>query len=292
MVSGDAPFEKKDSLMSERLTNSVGRLGQFALRREVSSLQSRSNKSAGDPQDPAPSSSLQSVGPKCQEGDNASFVGPNFQQGGQQTSLGSGPVSPTCISVDRVVMMLPGAMTFQSSKKDFVEVEHRAELAMEEGTITMQFCPAAIWGRKTLFSKDAADTRTPGHMTAWVHDGRIEARLTSPERTVTIQTDRGTVAVGKPSWLAVTFGPHGFRIYLDGVLAAAKETCRQGLEVNSENLLIGASGWCRKPSQPADVRDFFDGEVADATIYNRQLCARELAKYRSGHSDHATSGIT
>jgi len=265
--------------MSERLSGSIGRLGNHTLQTE----QLTPNHPPSNPSDQPPKTDSQGKGVNADSTERTIETeryadGPSDASTHLHDHSAKGAPSPTAIPVDGVILMLHGTLNFQSSRKDFVELQHGDDLAINEGTLTMWFNAQQTWGRKSLFSKDAANGSQVGHLTVWVHDGRIEARLASRHKNVTVQTTYGSVAARRDCFLAVTFGSSGFRVYLDGVLAAAQPTFTQGWAENTENLLIGASGWRRKPAKPLDVRDYFDGQIADTTIFNRQLRVPELKK--------------
>ena len=82
---------------------------------------------------------------------------------------------------------------------------------------------------------------------------------------------------GEAYHLAITFGPAGFELYLNGELADSNDEFTQGIETNLEELAIGANIWGRSDDHPRFARDEFTGTISDFAIYRRQLNQNQIS---------------
>ena len=166
--------------------------------------------------------------------------------------------------------------------EDHLEIAHRSELELSEGTISLSFTADRSWGRQALFSKDFSGNREGGDLTAFVKDGRIEVRFQSAEESVWLKTASGAIEAGQEHHLAFTFGEQGAWLYVDGLMKDWEVGFTQGLEENTQNLAIGANTWARNEHRPDKTWDLFAGTIADFTIYNQQYDHQQVAEL-AGH---------
>ena len=176
-----------------------------------------------------------------------------------------------------VVFALPGSLDFSGERDNVLEVGHFDGLAQSDGTITLSFTADDKGGRNTLFSKDYGGQDIPGHLTASVTNGRLEVRLQSEDRSETLWSARNSIEEGQEYDVAISFGAGGFQLYLDGVLVDQEDDFFQGLEANDLSMVMGGNGWNRSDRNPYNVRDAFEGEIEDFTVYDSQLPAETLA---------------
>jgi hypothetical protein len=164
-----------------------------------------------------------------------------------------------------------------TAPEDYLEVEHQEAFELENGTVALTFTADETQDRTTLFSKDAKYYGTGGHLTAFVRNGYVEVRLQSTSESKTLRTSKQLIRPGETHHLAVTFGDDGFRVYLDGKLAALNADFTGGIDGNQETLAIGANIWARHSGRPDWNADHFQGAITDFTIYNRALHRAEVA---------------
>ena len=180
------------------------------------------------------------------------------------------------------VLFLPGEVAFSGKRGDHIEIAHHAGLELEEGTVTLHFVADRVSGRHTLFSKDASGQEIGGHLTAFVHEGRVAVRFQSIEESVWATTRKGSVKAGERHHLAVTFGPSGYRLYLDGHIVFLNAAFTQAINLNMENLAIAANTWARKKDRhPFATQDNLDGRIENFTIYRSQLSQRKISELAS-----------
>ena len=177
---------------------------------------------------------------------------------------------------DGSVLHLPGSLPLSGERDDHITVEHSPELALAEGTYSMYFTAEDVDGRNALFSKDASGYGDGGHLTALVENGKLKVRFQSTGKSEHVQTLSDSIVAGQEYHLAVTFGPDGFWLYLDGALQDWETDFFQTMELNTEDLLIGANGWGSTPDNPDWARDHFEGSITDFTVFDSQKSRAEV----------------
>ena len=160
--------------------------------------------------------------------------------------------------------------------EDYLEIGHDEDMELTSGTVSITFTPDDIWGRHTLFSKDADGKGEGGHLTAYIEDGRVKARLQSETENFWIWSPEGSVLAGNEYHVAVTFGGSGFALYLNGEPVDIQSEATQGIQFNQEGLVIGAIGWGRTLEKPYRAWDHFDGRISSFVLYGRQFSASEV----------------
>jgi Ca2+-binding RTX toxin-like protein len=181
------------------------------------------------------------------------------------------------------VLSITNELEFTGEGGDHFEVQHSADLALTEGTVSLFFTADNAYRRQGLFSKDASGYKDGGHLTAFVNDGRVEVRLQSTSQSAWIKTVSGSVSAGTEYHLAVTFGPDGFWAYLNGRMVGWHPEFDQDIAANAENLVIGASNWGRQDTNSDQTSDPFDGRIREFEIYGCPFDSQEVVDL-SGHS--------
>lgn len=157
-----------------------------------------------------------------------------------------------------------------------IEVEHDASFQLSEGTIAMNFTADNSQRKQALFSKDFTGNQEGGDLTAYIENRRIMVRQQSADQEVLARTHEGVVRRGQKYHLAVTFGPDGLWVYLDGQRSAWQTAFVQGLEHNTHNLVIGANAWKRDNKNPYSTSDQFAGRISDFMVFDRQLPVEQV----------------
>ena len=177
---------------------------------------------------------------------------------------------------DDVVLSIQAPLHFGGGDEDHVELPHSDGLALTNGTIAVSFQADDVTGRHALFSKDARDFGTGGHLTAFVEDGRIKVRLQSETESYYVWSEPMLVT-GETYDLAVTFGLDGLRIDLNGETVGWNREATDGIELNTESLVIGANTWARDEHCPSWTGDEFEGTILEFTVYQVALSPADVA---------------
>ncbi len=179
---------------------------------------------------------------------------------------------------------------FNGDVDDYLEVAHIDAMELDSGSIELQFSTNSAWSRQTLFSKDHSGLQDGGHITAQIADSRVEVRLQSDSRSVTLHSDFRSVERGHEHHLRVSFGADGFRLYLDGQLVDADIGFTQGIAANDNSLVIGASTRSRD-GERLNLKDPLDGEIIALAIYGPPLAtALDQAESDAAGDDAAEGG--
>ncbi len=180
------------------------------------------------------------------------------------------------------VFAIAGQRVFSGNRNDYEKIDHIEAMELTEGTISLSFLADSVTGRRTLFSKDAYGFENGGHISAFVKDGRLMVRLQSDSQSVWLSTTKNSIQAGQEYHMAISFGPEGARLYLNGQLVKTRSGFTQGIEMNTRNLLVGANSWKRNRRQPDWTAHYFDGVIADFTIYGRALTNDEIIGLYNG----------
>ncbi|MEQ8964206.1 MAG: LamG-like jellyroll fold domain-containing protein [Azospirillaceae bacterium] len=161
---------------------------------------------------------------------------------------------------------------------DHAVIAHDPAYALDEGTIHLFFRAADAAPRQALLSKDSRNFDEGGHLDVAIEDGRVVVRLQSAEASHTVATPADTVVAGQWHQLAVSFGPAGLRVHIDGD-PAASDPYAGGLAGNAEPITLGASQqWTGDgAAEPSLLRDFYRGEIDEVAIFDRQFDDAEIA---------------
>ena len=142
-----------------------------------------------------------------------------------------------------------------------------------EIAFTSEELPATL---STLVSRDASGTGQPGHLTVTLYaDGRLTARLqhsvpVNELNTVAISTEPGAISPLIGYRASVSFGDHGFALFLDGVRLAHEPAWVTGTSGNQESMVIGASAAATGQGTDDPLANAFHGSIA-VDIFAEQL---------------------
>lgn len=154
--------------------------------------------------------------------------------------------------------------------------DHTDAIAIESGTFALTFTSESAVERQTLFSKDHRGFQDGGHITAQIADGRVEVRLQTDSKSVTIRSAIDSIRAGEEHHVAVGFGADGFRLYVDGRIADAEVDYLQGIENNENSLVVGASSKHRD-GENLRLKDPLIGVIDSFAVYDRQFSLPEIA---------------
>ncbi len=163
-----------------------------------------------------------------------------------------------------------------------IEVTHDPAFQLAQGTFALRFTPDDAARKQALFSKDFTGNRGGGDITALIQSGRIKVRFQSATDTVWAYTPEGSIQPGQEYHLAVTFGPDGLWVHINGQIMAVQPRVHQDLQQNTNNMAIGASTWSRTTDKPDVVRDYYRGRISDFMLFSspRQFASSRLQRER------------
>ncbi|MCG8507958.1 MAG: DUF4114 domain-containing protein, partial [Rhodospirillales bacterium] len=157
--------------------------------------------------------------------------------------------------------------------KDWVEVPHDDSHELDAGSITVWFNSDDADDRQGLVSKDSSGFDTGGHFTVLVDDDEVKVRLQSSDESHWVQG--GDLSDNTWHQATVTWGPEGLQLYVDGQLVDSDDYTG-GLAGNQNPWAIGANAWGSGDNNLNGLSDWFDGQIDDFAIYDRQLTADEV----------------
>ena len=129
--------------------------------------------------------------------------------------------------------------------------------------------------RKALYSKDSSGNGDGGHMLAYVQGDDLRVRLQSDSGQVELTVNNQIVA-GQDHHLVVNFGAGGFEVALDGDVLVFDQAFTQGMDLNTEDFVIGGNAWFTQPGTNNPIVDTIDGSVLEFSVYDRELTDQEI----------------
>jgi len=170
----------------------------------------------------------------------------------------------------------------KSSKEEYIEVDHSADIKPESGALTMWFNADSVGGgsgsgagdRFTLASSDSSGNDDGGHFGLFIENGELRLRMQNEDD----QTDMtgGDVDANEWNQVTVTWGEDGASVYLNGELVASDPDWTDGLQGNENPWTFGANQWSSSDDTADNMSDFFDGHMDDIAIYDEQLSADDV----------------
>jgi len=167
---------------------------------------------------------------------------------------------------------------------DHVLIPDNPAFQLTRGTISVRINTDDIStaGDDTIFSRDSETFDGGGHVTATVlGDGSVEVRLQSASSNVYLNSGPGTITDGQWHHVAVSFGPEGLALYVDGV-AVDSDPHTGGIDGNNEPWVIGASQVYSGDGTAVNLRDHFGGRIDEFALYDRQLSPSDIATLETG----------
>ncbi|WP_342586143.1 LamG-like jellyroll fold domain-containing protein, partial [Leisingera sp. ANG-Vp] len=158
---------------------------------------------------------------------------------------------------------------FTGAQEDLLNLDHSNTLALRSGTVSMSFSLDRLPGEVALVSKDGSGAGE-GDFTLWVKDGTLVATQSGGGETEYLKVPDLVLSANTTYHISLTFGRDGLMIWLDGALVAAEPQFKQGIQDNTNALVIGGSrAW--RSDQEDEAHSLFKGTISDIRIFDRQL---------------------
>ncbi|MEO0862878.1 MAG: DUF4214 domain-containing protein, partial [Pseudomonadota bacterium] len=183
------------------------------------------------------------------------------------------------------VFAAPGTQAYSAESRAPLVFAHRDSLDLREGTIAFNFSTDSLADFQVLFSKDASGRGNGGHITAYLNEmGDLTVRVQDQSKNHYLQA-QGLIEEGRSYDFALSFGPNGIELSLDGIRTAFRQDVSFNLLQNEEYLIVGATGWSSTPGQADRVHNHFNGTISDFVVLDRAVPATELRAAGFGTGD-------
>ncbi|MEO1239668.1 MAG: LamG-like jellyroll fold domain-containing protein, partial [Pseudomonadota bacterium] len=166
----------------------------------------------------------------------------------------------------------------------YVEIPDDPAFQLNQGTISIRLNPddLAASGNDTLFSRDSSNFDGGGHIDAAVlGNGSVQVRIQDTSQSYYLQSASGLITDGTWHHVAVSFGPEGLALYVDGV-EADTNSYTGGLAGNTEPWTLGATQQHSGDSVANSLNRFFEGTLDEFAIYDTQLSPADIAALNTG----------
>jgi Ca2+-binding RTX toxin-like protein len=146
-------------------------------------------------------------------------------------------------------------------------------LLLANGSFEIWFSPDTVTGNRTLFSKNADDQGTGGHVAVLIQDGEILAALGDGSTDRMIQSSNLDLQAGQLTHLVFTFGAAGMQLFVDGQAVTVTGNglgYTGGLDAglgNFEPLIVGSDAGTAH----------FQGVIDEFAVYDGALSGGEVA---------------
>ncbi len=182
-----------------------------------------------------------------------------------------------------------------SGDGSFAEIAPAAGIWGQGGTLLFGFVADRVGGdTQALLSQDARTFQDGGHLTVTFDTrGDLVVRYQSTEENVHLKTRDLDLVAGEQYTVAFTFSPDDAALYVDGTLADREEldpSFAPGMANNGESLILGASAVQRPTGTTDNLKDFFDGTIADVRLLDRPLSSAEVLQDSLGALEIAPVG--
>ncbi len=171
---------------------------------------------------------------------------------------------------------------------DRLVIDHSEKLEVSEGAITVSFTAASTKGTQGLISKDAKYFGDGGHLTIFLEDDQLVARLQDKEASYLVSSEPGYIKIGEETTATVEFGGDGMRLLINNDIVDSNDHVG-GIDSNMEPLVLGASAIYSRDGEANAITDFFMGQIHDVSIEDHSRLFAETTRYDDDFSVNGSS---
>jgi hypothetical protein len=166
-----------------------------------------------------------------------------------------------------------------NGSNNYAKISLPANMAITQGAVSLWFYMKDLSGDTGLFSRDAAGFGRGGHLTLSIADNDLSVQMQS--RTTTYTVNGPSPQDGQWHHAAVTFGPGGLRLFLNGLLVGSDSytggwTDSGSALQNNEPVVLGGSAHNATGLGHAPIQHLLNGSIAHVSLYDRQLADGEI----------------
>ena len=165
------------------------------------------------------------------------------------------------------------AVAFEEGR--YLVIDHAEPFELVAGTVMFWFRTDDAAVEQGILTKDSAMKDTGGHLRVRLENGEVRVRLQSTLEDFRVRTQPLNGEVWRH--VAISFGPAGYSLYVDGIEVAHKKEVRIGLWSNNgtienrEPIVIGAGGWISDDQSATPITQPFTGRIDELTIFDRPI---------------------
>ena len=158
----------------------------------------------------------------------------------------------------------------------YVEIAHDDAYLLDNGTVQFWINPAIVDGKQTIFSKDSDGRDDGGHLTIYLDDGELKARLQSTNRSYTVDSANDDIQANVWTHVAFSWGDDGMRLYVNGELVDTNSYTgglgsTSGGTGNDEPITFGATQDDSGNLVANNLDDWFHGQIDEVMLLNDDI---------------------
>lgn len=175
-------------------------------------------------------------------------------------------------SVNHNARFCQGASFFGND--EHINIPHNGNYLIPKGGVSFWFNRnVGTSGEMGLFSKDSGGHDAGGHLTIWSRDNRsvyVRHQFRENNTDQTVYLTSPALSDGEWHHVFYTWGGDGMTLYVYNQLVEQDANETAGIENNPEPIILGASAILTNDnvSHPANLRDFFNGDIDDVRLYS------------------------
>ncbi|MEM1211899.1 MAG: LamG domain-containing protein [Planctomycetota bacterium] len=189
-----------------------------------------------------------------------------------------------------------GGTSFQfDGSNDFIEVPHNAAYLLDQGALSFWFRSDDTSGVQGLVSKDSKDYDDGGQLDIRLSGSNLQARIQST--TTSYTRTHSVIAANTWYHVAVTWGPDGFHLYINGTLSGSHAYTgglgtSSGGSGNANPWTFGVDQQQSGDNTSSGWQNPFAGRLDDIRLYGNQLDATQAANLAAGSAPGNSTDYT
>ncbi len=161
----------------------------------------------------------------------------------------------------------------------YIEIPSSDDFLIDNGTIILWFKSDDLSLTQGIFSKDAINYGTGGHLTIYIENSKLKVRLRNIFNDFFIEMPY-SLERNKWYFVALKFGDGGMNLYLDNYPPIINLSYSGGIG-NKEPIAIGASTRNSGDLLVVPLDSFFNGKIDDIIIFNVSLNNNEINQLKN-----------
>jgi Ca2+-binding RTX toxin-like protein len=161
---------------------------------------------------------------------------------------------------------------------DYLEIAEDPAYQLDAGSLTIWANRNGSSGAQAVLSRDSRNFDDGGHLTISItRNGAVEVRHQSDSDSLFLRSANGVVPAGDWTQIGYSWSEAGVTLYVNGVAHDSSATART-IAGAPQLWTIGASQIRSGDGVADNLESFFDGRIADFSLFSGALSAEDFAR--------------